>query len=200
MKKWTVVNMAGIILASSLSVGLGSVKVSADVNETIDNAENFSVSQNQNESESSVISYEDENGILTGEVIYEDQNGNVFTNSEVITGNPNKISGPSIGVRSISASVISIGILWKYTTKADGTRLRNTFRKVAASDGTLGGIATLLAAAGIATGGLTAVLGAFTAGLGLGVNKRFNEAADEIVKHPNSGKIYMYIDHVTYRK
>lgn len=198
MKKWTVVNMAGIILASSLSLGLGSVKVSADVKNTIDSAENFSVSQN--ESESSVISYEDENGILTGEVIYEDQNGNVFTNSEVISGNSNKISGPSIGVRSISASVISIGILWKYTTKADGTRLRNTFRKVAASDGTLGGIATLLAAAGIATGGLTAVLGAFTAGLGLGVNKRFNEAADEIVKHPNSGKIYMYIDHVTYRK
>ena len=185
MKKWTVVNMAGIILASSLSLGLGSVKVSADVKNTIDSAENFSVSQN--ESESSVI-------------FYEDENGNVFTNSEVISGNSNKISGPSIGVRSISASVISIGILWKYTTKADGTRLRNTFRKVAASDGTLGGIATLLAAAGIATGGLTAVLGAFTAGLGLGVNKRFNEAADEIVKHPNSGKIYMYIDHVTYRK
>ncbi|OTO01274.1 hypothetical protein [Enterococcus sp. 5B3_DIV0040] len=126
------------------------------------------------------------------ETIYQDSEGNIFTRNEVIV--QKGTIDPRIQIRAPSASPISIGILWTYKNKADGNKLCNTFRKVAISDGSLGAVA------GIATGGITAVLAAITAGIGGTVAKRFTEAADKIAAHPNSGKIYMYIDHVTYKK
>ncbi|TRZ32464.1 hypothetical protein AUF15_03800 [Enterococcus avium] len=130
--------------------------------------------------------------------MYQDSEGNIFTNNEVIVQKGN--TDPRFQTRAPSAAPISIGILWTYKNKADGKKLRDTFRKVAISDGSLGAVAGLLGVAGIATGGITAVLAAITAGIGGTVAKRFTEAADKIVAHPNSGKIYMYIDHVTYKK
>lgn len=135
---------------------------------------------------------------LQPETIYQDREGNIFTRNEVIV--QKGTIDPRIQTRAPSASPISIGILWTYKNKADGNKLRNTFRKVAISDGSLGAVAGLLGVAGIATGGITAVLAAITAGIGGTVAKRFTEAADKIAAHPNSGKIYMYIDHVTYKK
>ncbi|MBK5077716.1 hypothetical protein IL308_13340 [Lactococcus lactis] len=50
------------------------------------------------------------------------------------------------------ASPISVGILWKYNTKASGTLLRNTFRKCATAEGAV--------AAGLETGPVDLALAA----------------------------------------
>lgn len=136
-----------------------------------------------------------EEGTMIGDTIYEDKDGNVFTDKEVIV--QKTAEDPRIVARSISASPISIGILWTYTTKADGTKLRDTFRTCATLEGVVG-IMGALGAAGIATGGLSAVLAALV-GIGtIAFHQRFTEGANLINSHPSSGKIYMYLDHCTY--
>ncbi|EPH61144.1 hypothetical protein D931_02821 [Enterococcus faecium 13.SD.W.09] len=152
----------------------------------------------------SVVAYADENGTTISEdnsieaqTIYQDEAGNIFTDSEVIVQKGK--TNPLIRTRSMSAKAISVGILWTYTTKADGTKLRNAFRKAATAEG-VAGITAAVATAGLATGVLAPMLGAL-AGIGAwAFHSRFTEGADLINQHPNSGKIYMYLDHVTYKK
>ncbi|MCR1930894.1 hypothetical protein [Enterococcus gallinarum] len=153
---------------------------------------------------SSVVAYADESSNtisegnqLEAQTIYEDEDGNIFTDSEVIVQNGE--TNPLIQNRSMSAKPISIGILWTYTTKADGTKLRNTFRKAATAEG-IAGITAVVTTAGLATGIIAPMLGAF-AGIGAwAFHSRFTEGANLINEHPKSGKIYMYLDHVTYSK
>lgn len=139
--------------------------------------------------------YAAEENIIKGETIYSDEQGNVFTNNEVIV--QKGLIDPRIQTRSVGASPISIGILWTYDTKADGTKLRDTFRKVATVEGAAG-IAAVVTAAGISTGPIAPMLGAFAGIAAWAMHSRFTEGANEINNHPNSGKIYMYLDHVTY--
>lgn len=138
----------------------------------------------------------DETSNLVATPIYRDAQGNEFTKDEVLFENPNPVLSPL----SIGVSPISIGVLWTYTTKADGTKLRNMFRNVAVTDLSLGAVAAAVTAAGIATAGIGAALGLLVAGAGYLVGDRFNEGANLIASNPNSGKIYMYVDHVTYKK
>lgn len=135
---------------------------------------------------------------IESEVIYQDQEGNIFTKDEVIvqTGTRN----PLISTRSITTSPISIGILFKYQNSTDANRMISAFRKAAAADGSFAVISGLLGVAAIPTSGITAVLAAMVAGIGKGVNSRFNEAANLVTAHKSGGKIYMYMDHVTYTK
>ncbi|MGM0124422.1 hypothetical protein IGI37_001800 [Enterococcus sp. AZ194] len=134
--------------------------------------------------------------LADAETIYQDKDGNIYTKNEIIvqTGPLDPRLQPFS-----SASVITVGILWKYTSKSDGTRLRNTFRNAATAEGILG-IMAAIAAAGIETGPIASIL-AVIAGLGaLAFSKRFTEGANLIANHPKSGKIYMYLDHCTYSK
>ena len=133
---------------------------------------------------------------MIGETIYQDENRNVFTDKEVIV--QNTAEDPRITSRSLSASPISIGILWTYTTKADGTKLRDVFRKCATLEGAVT-VTGALAAAGIATGGISAVIAALVGVGSIAFHSRFTEAANMINAHPSSGKIYMYLDHCTYK-
>ncbi len=132
----------------------------------------------------------------TSQIIYKDDQGNIFTNDEVIV-QAGKTDPRIQQIMSTGAKPISIGILWTYTTKADGTKMRNMFRKASTVEG-LASLTATVAAAGFATGPLAAMLAVFVAAGGLMFHKRFAEGADLIAKHPNSGKIYMYVDHVTY--
>ncbi|WP_270219005.1 hypothetical protein [Lactococcus lactis] len=131
---------------------------------------------------------------VESEVIYQNpQTGEIYTSDEVIvSGVP---QNPRL--RSVSASPISVGILWKYNIKASGTLMRDTFRKCATAEGAVGVIGAI-AAVGLETGPVDAVLAVILAAGTLAFHSRFSEAADMINQHPNSGKIYMYLDHCTY--
>ncbi|MDR0921688.1 MAG: hypothetical protein LBM95_04805 [Lactobacillales bacterium] len=135
--------------------------------------------------------------LATPQTIYKDDQGNIFTNDEIIVQTGNR--DPRIQSRAPGAQLISVGILWTYSNKADGTKLRDMFRKAATVEG-LAALTATVAAAGFATGPLDAVLAALVVAGGAAFHSRFSEGADEIKKHPNSGKIYMYLDHVTYSK
>lgn len=60
------------------------------------------------------------------------------------------------------------------------------------------GVAAALAAAGFELGPIDAVLAAIVGVGTFAFHGRFTEAANLINAHPNSGKIYMYLDHCTY--
>lgn len=186
MKRFKISNffcyMTAIIMAISPFVFSGAVVHASEV------SKNSSSIMTSSKAATSVL--------LESETIYQDENGSVFTKSEIIV--QSSPFDPRLQPFS-SASVISIGILWTYTSKADGTKLKNAFRKAATAEGILG-ITAAIAAAGIETGPIAAIL-AVIAGLGaLAFSKRFTEGANLIASHPNSGKIYMYLDHCTYKK
>lgn len=195
MKKRIVLGMAVLLLAGGLTPSISSVVV-ADEMDTSNEAQEKEVTINNFDAES--IETDSTFSNYQPETIYKDDEGNVFTNDEVIVQKGD--TDPRIQAESIGASPISIGIRWSYTTKSDGAKLRNTFRKVAVSDGALGTISGILAGAGIATGGISSVLAAIAAAAGAGISKRFSEGADLINQHPKSGKIDMYADHCTYKK
>ncbi len=174
-----------IILLSILSLSWICVPSGVALASQIDNDVNVSKSDNQNPSS------------VVGENIYQDNLGNVYTDSEVLV--KKSAVDPRISARSMNAQPINIGILWTYTTKADGTKLRNMFRKASTAEGLAGLTATVLAA-GFATGPIAASLAALVAAGGFAFHGRFNEGANLIAKHPTSGKIYMYLDHTTYGK
>ena len=134
---------------------------------------------------------------LQAEPIYSDEEGNVFTSTEIIVQKGS--TDPRVQLRSISASPIVIGIKWGYQNKTDATKLLNTFRNVAATEGTLTAINTILAGAGIVTGGIAGALAALNEVLGVGVTISFSKAADEISNHLSKGFIYQYADHSTYK-
>jgi len=127
------------------------------------------------------------------ETIYENpQTGEIYTSTEVIK----PADKNSVGLRSASASPISVGILCKYNTKASGTLLRNTFRKCATAVGVLAAVA----AVGLETGPVDLALAALVGVGTVAFHGRFTEGANMINSHPNSGRIYMYLDHTTYGK
>ncbi|WP_258183286.1 hypothetical protein [Enterococcus mundtii] len=192
--------LATVITPSAVSGGIAYADENKNNSEQISNIQ---LSLTQDDTLSNIITHNqdtftisDENGVAVGETIYEDEKGNIYTDSEIIV--QKTTVDPRILAKSLSASPISIGILWTYTTSNDGTTLRNTFRKCATAEGVVA-ITGILLAAGIATAGLTAVLAALV-GLGaVAFHSRFNEGADLINSHPSSGKIYMYLDHCTYK-
>lgn len=173
MKKLIIGLMALVVVASSASPLLASA-------DSIQNQESNTI---------------DSSTIKTGEseTIYENpQTGEIYTSTEVIK----PASKTSVDLRSASASPISVGILWKYNTKASGTLLRNTFRKCATAEGAVG----VVAAAGLETGPVDLALAALVGVGTVAFHGRFTEGANMINSHPNSGRIYMYLDHTTYGK
>lgn len=188
MKKIIVSGLAAVMLVTPMLYAGTSVYAAEDISSSP------TVIRKQNEP----LFPEQKVDLEHPEVIYKDTEGNVFTNSEVLVQVGE--NDPRIQTRSMGASVISVGVKWTYTTKADGTRLRDAFRKVAFTDGSLGAITAALTLFAIPLTGIVAVLGGLVSGAGFGVWARFSEGADLINAHPNSGKIYMYADHVTYSK
>ncbi|MDR2465174.1 MAG: hypothetical protein LBD38_02730 [Streptococcaceae bacterium] len=101
--------------------------------------------------------------------------------------------------RSISLSPIYIGICWKYTTVASGKKLKSEFRKYSTTSGAIN-VGILVASVSEVAGPLDPAIAVLVGAGNSALHSILKEGANLIQKHPKSGRIFMYADHVTFHK
>lgn len=93
-----------------------------------------------------------------------------------------------------STGIISIGLKFTYTSKADGQNLKSTFENIKGAKS----FAYICEILGVSAGGTVGAIVSILIGNGIsGLVSRCIEGIAAVDAHPNSGAIYMYMDHVT---